>query len=119
MSPQAKEKVASFLTNEYKRLSSRKLQVWLVSSGFYAVALGVYLRTISMSIWNFYLRLGQATVTSQAIVEATSSLTIFTDLMKMLTWYYGFMCLLYCAANIVDKVVAWKFGKDQAPRPEG
>jgi hypothetical protein len=123
--PETKNKVAKFLTNEYQRLSSRKFQVWCVSSVFYAFALAVYLRSITMAIWKYYEKIdvsiaATAAATTpgavvQQVVEATGSLTIFTDFMKMLTWYYGFICLLYCATNLVDKVVAWKFGPDAAP----
>lgn len=115
MSPVTKEKVQSFLANEYKRLSSRKFQVWLVATGIYVGALGVYLRTMTRCVWKYYDVL-LALQKDQAVpVEATGSVQIFTTFMVTMSWGYLFVCLLYCASNIVDKVVAWKFGPDAAP----
>lgn len=110
MSPERKTKLAAFVANEYKRISSRKFQVWAVASVMYAFALGVYLRTMTRCVWMYYDVLLSMKAGVNPPMEATGSVQIFSNFMKMMSWGYIVICFLYCASNIVDKVVAWKFG---------
>ena len=100
--------IKSFLASEYRRLGSRKYQVWLVASGIYIGALGVYLRTMTRCVWKYYDVLLNMKEGAAIPVEATGSVQIFSSFMSTLSWGYLFICVLYCATNLVDKYLGVK-----------